>query len=101
MNKIATMVTGASDDIIKVYGEIIEEFNSFDCQNGSLACSDGTLLEVKYDNNGIWRFTVIYKGNLFENKIEGSVSDDTNDVIHFKEGLKWVLFSDDCEYSAK
>ena len=96
-----TIVTGASDDIIQVNGEIIEEFNSYDCKDGNLAFSDGTLLDVEYDDDGIWRFKLIYKGILFIKKIEGSVGEDTNDEIYFDEGLKWVLFSDDCEYSTK
>jgi len=48
-----TMVTGASDDLIEIEGELYEEFNSFDCKDGVMALSDGTLLKVDYDEDGI------------------------------------------------
>lgn len=88
-----TVVTGASDDLIEIDGELTEEFNAYDCSEGTMAFSDGTLLEVEYDNNGIWRFRVIYKGSLYSKKVEGSVSNDTNDEIYFNSGLKWCAFS--------
>lgn len=90
-----TMITGASDDLIEVEGEIIEEFSSFDCQNGLIACSDGTLLKVFYDKDGLWRFNLLYKGDLFDRKDEGSQETDENDKIYFKPGLKWVVFNED------
>ena len=62
-----------------------------------MAFSDGTLLNVKYDENGIWRFTVIGKGNLYASKEEGCVNDDTNDVVTFNKGLKWCVFSCDMQ----
>lgn len=89
-----TTVTGASDDLIEIDGDISEEFNSYDCNDGRMALSDGTLLKVEYDEDGLWRFKVLHKGNLYDHKDEGSVGEDTNDVVHFKEGIKWAAFSD-------
>ncbi len=89
-----TIVTGASDDLIEVEGELREEFDSFSCQNGVMAFSDGTLLRVKYDDDGIWRFKPLFKGSLFEKIKDGSVNEDTNDKVYFKTGLKWCAFSD-------
>lgn len=89
-----TIVTGASDDLIEIDGELQEEFNSLNCTDGIMAFSDGTLLRVKYDDDGIWRFTPRYKGSLYDRKIDGDVEKDTNDEIYFKPGLKWVVFSD-------
>lgn len=88
-----TIVTGESDDLIEIRGELTEEFNSYDCSDGTMAFSDGTLLRVDYDQDGIWRFKPIYKGELFEKVIDGSVPDDTNDEVYFKDGLKWCVFS--------
>lgn len=96
MEKIkGTMITGASDDLIEIEGEIREEFSAWECKNGVIACSDGTLLRVSYDENGIWRFRVDFKGCLFERKEEGSVNNDTNDEVFFKEGLNWIIFHED------
>ncbi|PHV72168.1 hypothetical protein CS063_01450 [Sporanaerobium hydrogeniformans] len=90
-----TMITGASDDLIEIEGELSEEFESFDCTDGVLSCSDGTLLEVNYDKHGIWRFNVLYSGSLFNKKVEGSADSDTNDEVYFNPGLKWITFNDD------
>ena len=32
-----TIVTGASDDLIEIYGELREEFSDYDCSNGRIA----------------------------------------------------------------
>lgn len=96
-----TMVTGVSDDLIEIEGEIVEEFDCFDCKNGRLACSDGTLLRVDYDNDGLWRFGVIYKGQLFDRKDEGSVDEDENDRVYFKPGLKWIMFHESANIATK
>lgn len=89
-----TMVTGASDDLIEIAGELEEEFNSIECSEGMMAFSDGTLLKVEYDEDGIWRFKVVFKGALYDKKVEGDVGADTNDEVYMKPGLKWVVFSD-------
>lgn len=89
-----TMVTGASDDLIELKGDLYEEFNSFLCENGVLVFSDGTYLEVEYDDYGLWRFKPVVKGNLFDKIVPGSVEEDINDYVYFKEGLKWCVFSD-------
>lgn len=88
-----TVVTGASDDLIEIGGELEEEFNAYDCLDGTMAFSDGTLLSVDYNKEGIWRFTPIYKGRLFSKIEQGSVSEDTNDEVYFDPGLKWCAFS--------
>lgn len=88
-----TLITGASDDLIEIRGELYEEFSSYECQNGGMALSDGTILNVNYDDYGIWRFAPIIKGDLFESIELGSVDEDTNDTVYFKNGLKWCVFS--------
>lgn len=93
-----TVVTGASDDLIEIDGELREEFDSFSCQNGIMAFSDGTLLRVNYDDDGIWRFKPIFKGSLFEKIKDGSVEEDTNDEVYFKDGLKWCAFSEEMQF---
>lgn len=92
-----TIVTGASDDLIEISGELTEEFNSYDCSDGVMAFSDGTLLRVDYDKDGIWRFKPIFKGILFDFIKDGSINEDTNDEVYFKDGLKWIVFSDEMQ----
>lgn len=86
-----TTITGHSDDIISVTGEIDEEFDLYDSECCKIGFSDGTLLNIKYDDYGLWRITVIFKGKLFESKYEGSVDNDINDKVLFHSGLKWVI----------
>ena len=92
-----TIVTGASDDLIEISGELQEEFNCIDCSDGTMAFSDGTLLEVEYDKDGIWRFKPRYKGSLFNKVVPGDVEKDTNDEVYFATGLKWCVFSDEMQ----
>lgn len=91
-----TIVTGASDDLIELRGELYEEFSSYDCNNGVIAFSDGTILNVRYDD-GIWRFNLISKGTLYIKTEQGIVDEDTNDTVYFDEGLKWCVFSDNMQ----
>lgn len=100
-NGYKTKLTGASDDLIELEGELKEEFNDYDCSTGRIAFSDGTLLSVNYDNDGIWRFNLIIKGDLYLGKEEGSIDEDTNDIVYFKEGLKWALYTNNIYYIAK
>lgn len=92
---IGTMITGASDDLIEIEGELREEFSAYNCESddGRIACSDGTLLKVEYDENGIWRFTALVKGSLYNRKVEGDIEADTFDEVYFKPGLKWIAFA--------
>ena len=90
---IGLVVTGYSDDIIVIEGEIHENFYVLlNEQDGFLSFSDGTLLQVEYDLDGIWRFSVLYRGNLFNRKASGN-SDNKTDEVYFKSGIKWVTYS--------
>jgi len=55
-------VYGASDDLIEVEGDIREEFSlsSQGEEEGDLVLfSTGTILRIKYTDNGIWRITPV------------------------------------------
>jgi len=88
-------VTGASDDLIEIEGDIREEFNHYgadeDDKGVYLGFSDGTVLKAVYDSDGIWRFNLACKGSLYQGKEDGCVVDDTNDVITFVDGIRWVV----------
>lgn len=88
-------ITGASDDLIEIDGDVNEEFNSYDCKNGLLCISDGTLLKVVYDEDGIWRFTPKCKGTAFKGHEVGSAEDGTNDKVFIEGVVKWIVFTDE------
>lgn len=95
MSKIT--ITGASDDLIEIDGDISEEFMYYpdDEKNCYLAVSDGTLITVRYDEDGIWRFDVIVRGAARVGKVTGDVTQDTNDVIDLElivgGQFNWVI----------
>ena len=47
-------VYGASDDLIEIEGDINEEFDVYN-QDSLLTFDDGTVLSVKYNNDGVWK----------------------------------------------
>lgn len=85
-------VYGSSDDLIEVDGDISEEFYAIDPDEGDLlAFSDGTLLRVVYDNDGVWRITPIETGSGFR-RIDQSAPGDNDDYsdVAYLEGVRWV-----------
>jgi hypothetical protein len=94
-------VYGAGDDNIEIEGDISEEFVYINADHGDLlAFSDGTLLRIFYDTDGIWRITplVTGKARLVHTVCvaEGFEDDEYSDTVHlFDDGLpddpiKWV-----------
>ena len=97
MSKIS--VTGASDDLIEIGGDISEEFNWYagsadDDDRRYLGFSDGTVLSVQYDSDGIWRFSRVATGSSNFTKIEGDVASDKNDEVVLEGDVAWCLFGE-------
>jgi len=91
-------IYGASDDLIEIEGDIREEFNFYPDAGESryLAISDGTVLRVEYDDDGIWRIVPITVGKATFSKKDGLVSDDTNDVVTLSGVIiDWVVMGDE------
>jgi len=95
-------VTGHSDDLIELdsIGDDPTGLNDEISHSSSnplfLAFSDGTVLKMKFDDDdGIWRIAIVYKGTLFMEKIEGIISEDQDDVVHFEKGIKWCVSGQD------
>lgn len=89
-------VSGYSDDIVYVEGDLNEEFypemiSDPDNDDLYMAFSDGTLLKVNYDEDGVWRFQLRFPGELFIEKTEGDIGTDTNDMVTFQPGVKWCV----------
>lgn len=51
---MSVTVYGASDDLIEIEGDIRDEFTARDGIN-YLAFSNGTVLSIEYDRDGMWR----------------------------------------------
>ena len=83
-------VYGASDDLIEVEGEITEEFGS---DHGFLIFSDGTMLEVNYTHQGIWRITILRAGRNSEIRYEHVATDgetsDYSDIVVVDSGYSF------------
>jgi hypothetical protein len=92
-------IYGASDDLIEVEGDLREEFYALDEGGMSLAFGDGTILDVRYDDHGIWRITRGFVGSASFEKQE-ALGDDGNredgkpaysDVVTLTGELLWVF----------
>lgn len=91
---MTTQVTGHSDDIIQLNGDLYDElYPGYEEQKGAIGFSDGTLLKYEYDEDGIWRFKPVVKGSLFDHIEPGDAAEDTFDNVHFHDGLKWAILS--------
>lgn len=88
-------ITGAGDGMIQVDGDISEVFSYFpnddDDDERVLAFSDGTLLRLAYDVDGICRLTPICRGTAEMSKVDGVVDEDMNDVVTLVGEISWVV----------
>ena len=94
---MSVTIYGASDDLIEIYGDIREEFNWIpdDDETRLLAFSDGTLLRVAYDSDGIWRLNKVASGTAQFAKVEGDVEKDTPDKVTLSGvEIKWVVLGE-------
>lgn len=74
-------VSGHSDDLIEIEGDINEEF-SWDDEEMYLAFSDGTVLSIDYTDSGNWRINKIANGTASYDKIETSgLGKDYSDIV--------------------
>jgi hypothetical protein len=84
-------VSGASDDLIEIDGDISEEFNPRE-RDELLAFSNGVLLRINYSKSGVWRIQPITKTECVE--IVPAPEDDENnysDVATISEPVQWVV----------
>ena len=91
---MTTTIYGASDDLIEVDGDLYEEFSYQDDGAGDLlGFSDGTLLRIRHDEEGVWRITPIRIGTKLEGVEQAPADDDKNysDRATFSDNLAWVL----------
>jgi len=91
-------IYGSSDDLIEIEGDVKEEFGHYWAGNQEgpdyhlyLAVSDGTLLRIRYDEDGVWRFTLVSAGASTISKDEGTPDSGTDRVHLNGVPIKWVL----------
>jgi hypothetical protein len=88
------IVYGASDDLIEVEGDICAEFYAAaDDTPTLLGFSDGTVLKVAYDDEGIWRVNRVAVGSAEYQKTEATDPDgDYTDRVQLTGCIhSWVL----------
>lgn len=86
---MSTKIYGCSDDLIEFEGDVSGEVcSSF----ALLVCSDGTVLDIIYADEGVWRIRVLREGDLFNNLHICSLQDEGNysDLVVCEHGLKWA-----------
>lgn len=87
-------IYGASDDLIEVEGCIREEFTFCDDVGGDLiACSDGTVLRVRWDQNGVWRISPVALGTarLEIRQAPEDDEEDYSDHATLHGDVSWVV----------
>lgn len=89
-------IYGSSDDLIEIEGDFVEEFNFISDDEGEkfyLGFSDGTVLSVNYDSDGIWRINRIMKGSAKYLKREAAPTNsvDYSDEVEIDGDIKWIL----------
>lgn len=90
---MTTTVYGASDDLIELEGDIYEEFYVLgEEEENYLAFSNGTVLRVDYDKDGVWRIRPMT--NLAAVTIDMAPADDESnysDRATLHEPATWVV----------
>jgi len=93
---MSIIISGSSDDLIEIEGDISEEFSHLPPDDGPayLAVSDGTLLQVQYID-GVWRITTLKKGACLISKeeAEGADSDNYSDRVTLTGKIRWVAYA--------
>jgi hypothetical protein len=86
-------VYGASDDLIEVEGDIREEFPCRDdSEDNLLAFSDGTVLRVAFDEDGIWRLTPVVTGSAALTHVFGQDDREHTDKATLDGDVRWVVY---------
>lgn len=84
-------VYGHSDDCVKIEGDIQEEWYSKPMN--FLFFSDGTILQMYYNDYGRWVIFVRNQGSASIEKIESSDDEENySDVVTLYGDIRWVGF---------
>ena len=85
-------IYGASDDLVELDGDIRDEIGCYDEPNMKLAFSDGTVLSVKYDDDGCWRVNRVAEGTAAMEKVDAEGPDGNySDRVTLTGDIKWAV----------
>ncbi len=86
-------IYGASDDLIEVEGDIREEFSHASDERAYLAFSNGVMLAICYDQDGVWRITPVTT-DATVTIAQAPVDDESNysDRATINADVTWVLY---------
>lgn len=86
---MSTKIYGCSDDLIEFEGDVSGEVST---SSALIMCSDGTLLDIEYGHEGVWRIRVLRQGDLFTHLYICKEQGDEiySDSVTFNSGLKWA-----------
>jgi hypothetical protein len=90
------IISGASDDLIEIEGDFREEIYAIDADTIPyfLSFSDGTVLEVRYDEQGMWRIRRTVEGLArYEHKAATDPDSDYSDCVtlyNVAHGVTWT-----------
>jgi hypothetical protein len=87
-----TKIYGASDDLLEFEGDIYGEVGYYGSSLEDpikVSISDGTELNMYYDDSGLWKIKVLNQGSHFESLVEATDpdSDQYSDLLTLKSGL--------------
>lgn len=92
---MSVVVTGASDDLIEIGGDIVEEFQAYDGEH-FVGFSDGTLLRVEFTRAGVWRITPVVEGSGSLAIVQAPEGDEDNytdraELVPTSGPITWVM----------
>ena len=89
---MALTVYGQSDDLVEVEGDIREEFNpDYSDPKLILVTSNGVVLRVHYDEDGIWRITVLRGQDKVKLTQSAATEEDYSDRAVIEGDVEWVV----------
>jgi hypothetical protein len=84
-------LSGASDDLIELDGDIYEEFTYQDRDGGEVvAFSDGTVLRIMFSESGVWRISPVFKGTAGLS-IDQVSEDEQTDTATLTGAIAWAV----------
>ena len=94
--KIITFImTGTSDDLIELDGDINDELGAYDVVRG-FYLSDGTAGTIEY-TDGVWRINILVHGEvkvIIVHPTQKDIDEDINytDKATFTGPVEWIIF---------
>ncbi len=86
-------ISGASDDLIEIEGDIRDEYYA-NCEGTNyLAFSDGTCLKLTYESGGCWRIYILSMNAKIIEHFIATDPDGTepNDRLTIEGDIKWLV----------